>query len=253
MSTNINLGTCELLIAGQFSQSNMLFNTWTEVLRQSLQDMWLGVVDFVPNVFWAIVIFIAGWVVGAVLGRIVAQIIRSLKVDNALRSAGFEDVIARAGFDLDSGSFLGGLVKWFVIVVFLVASLDLLGLTQVNIFLQEVVLLYLPQVIVAVLILLVAAVIADVMQNVVVGAAKAANMSSAHFFGRVTKWSIWVFAILASLAQLGVATSLIQTLFTGVVVAVSLAIGLAFGLGGQDAAARYIDQVRGELADRPKK
>lgn len=231
----------------------MLLNTWTEVLTQSLQDLWSGIVDFAPLLIGALIIFVAGWVVGAVLGRIVAQIINSLKVDNALRGAGFEDVLARAGFELDSGKFLGGLVKWFVIIVFLVASLDVLGLTQVNVFLQEVVLLYLPQVIVAVLILLVAAVIAEVMQNVVVGAARAANMSSAHFFGRVTKWAIWIFAILAALSQLGVATALIETLFTGVVVAVSLALGLAFGLGGQDAAARYIDQVRGELADRPKK
>jgi len=230
----------------------MLLNTWTEVLTQSLQDLWLGVVEFVPNVFWAVVIFVAGWIVGAVLGRVVAQVVQSLKVDNALRGAGLEDVLGRAGFDLDAGGFLGGLIKWFVIIVFLVASLDVLGLTQVNIFLQEVVLLYLPQVIVAVLILLVAAVIAEVMQNIVVGAAKAANMTSAQFFGRMTKWSIWVFAVLAALNQLGVATAFVQTLFTGIVVAVSLALGLAFGLGGQDAASRYIDQVRGEISDRKK-
>lgn len=230
----------------------MLLNTWTEVLTQSLQDLWLGIVEFAPSLIVAIVIFVIGWVVGAVLGRVVSQVIGSLKVDNALRGAGLEDVLARAGFELNSGQFLGALVKWFVIIVFLVASLDVLGLTQVNIFLQEVVLLYLPQVIVAVLILLVAAVIAEVMQSIVVGAAKAAHMSSAQFFGRVTKWAIWIFAILAALNQLGVATAFVQTLFTGVVVAVSLALGLSFGLGGQDAAARYLERVRGEIADNKK-
>src|SRR3989344_3255801 len=230
----------------------MLLNTWTSVLTQSLQDLWLGIVEFVPSLIIAVAIFVIGWIVGAILGRIVSQVVQSLRVDNALRGAGFEDVMNRAGFDLNAGDFLGGLVKWFVIIVFLVASLDVLGLTQVNIFLQEVVLLYLPQVIVAILILLAAAVIAEVMQNVVVGAAKAANMSSAQFFGRVTKWSIWVFAVLAALNQLGVATAFVQTLFTGFVVAFSLAIGLAFGLGGQDAAARYIEQVRGEISDRKK-
>ena len=138
----------------------MLLQTWTDVLTRSLYDMWLGVVDLVPNLIVALIIFSIGWVVGSVLGRVIAQVIRSLKVDNALRSTGLGDVFSRAGFDLDSGGFVGGLVKWFVIVVFLVASLDVLKLTQVNIFLQEVVLLYLPQVIVAVLILLAAAVIA---------------------------------------------------------------------------------------------
>lgn len=228
----------------------MLIETWTEVLTRSFQDLWLGVVDFIPNVVVAIVIFIVGWLIGAGLGRVVAQVVGSLKVDNALRSAGLEEVTSRAGFSLNAGNFLGGLVKWFVIVVFLVAALDVLGLTQVNIFLQEVVLLYLPQVIVAVLILLVAAVVADVARNIVVGGAKAAGMDSARFLGSVTRWAIWIFAILAALNQLSVATAFVQTLFTGVVVAISLALGLAFGLGGQDAAARYIEKLRSEISHK---
>jgi small-conductance mechanosensitive channel len=230
----------------------MLIKDWTDVLTQSFQDLWLGVIDFVPNLIIALAIFVIGWVVGSVLGRVVAQVVKSLKVDNALRSAGLDDIVSRAGFDLDSGKFLGSLIKWFVIVVFLVAALDVLRLAQVNVFLQEVVLLYLPQVIVAVLILLVAAVIAEVMQNVVIGAAKAAHMSSAHFLGSVTKWAIWVFAILAALNQLGVASAFVQTLFTGIVVAVSLALGLSFGLGGQDSAARYLDKIRGEISQKSK-
>lgn len=227
----------------------MLLQTWAQVLTRSLQDLSSGLVDFLPSLIVAIVIFLAGWVVGAVLGRVVAQVITSLKVDNALRGAGLEEVLNRAGFNLNSGGFLGGLVKWFVIIVFLVASLDVLGLTQVNVFLQEVVLLYLPQVIVAVLILLVAAVIAEVMQNIVTGSAKAAHIRSAQFAGKVAKWSIWVFAILAALSQLGVATAFVQTLFTGAIVALSLAAGIAFGLGGQHAAADYIQKVRTEIAE----
>ena len=225
----------------------MLLQTWTEVLQQSFQDLWLGIVAFVPNLVVALIIFVIGWIIGAVLGRVVAQIVGSLKVDNALRSAGFEDTFNRAGFNLNSGAFLGGLVKWFIIIVFLVASLEVLGLTQVNIFLQEVVLLYVPQVIVAVLILLVAAVIAEVARNVVAGAAKAADMLSANLLGSVAKWAIWIFAILAALNQLGVATAFVQTLFTGVIVALSLGFGLAFGLGGQKSAADYVERLRGEV------
>jgi small-conductance mechanosensitive channel len=228
----------------------MLIQTWSEVLTQSFRDLWLGVIDFVPNLIVALVIFIIGWIIGAILGRVVDQIIRSLKVDNALRGAGLDDAFGRAGFEINSGRFLGGLVKWFVIIVFLVASLDVLGLTQVNTFLQEVVLLYLPQVIVAVLILLVATVIAEVMQRLVIGGAKAAHMKSSNFLGSVTKWAIWVFAILAALFQLGVAAAFVQTLFTGAVVALALAVGLSFGLGGQDAAGRYIDKLRADISEK---
>lgn len=225
----------------------MLIQTWADVLTQSFQDLWLGVIAFIPSVVVALIIFVLGWLVGSALGRIVAQIIKSLKVDAALKSTGLNDAVERAGFALDSGAFLGALVKWFFIVVFLVASLDVLGLTQVNIFLQTVVLTYLPRVIVAVLIVIVGAMIAQITKDIVTGSAKAAHIRSAGVAGSLAKWAVWIFAILAALAQLQVATAFVQTLFTGIIVALSLAFGLAFGLGGQEAAARYIERVKGEL------
>lgn len=226
----------------------MLLQTWGEVLTQSFQDLWVGVIAFVPNLVVAIVIFILGWVIGAVLGRVVSQIIKAIRVDSALESAGASDVLSRAGFRLDSGAFVGGLVKWFFIIAFLVAAFDVLGLTQVNVFLQEVVLGYLPNVIVAALILLVAAVIADAMQKVVVGSAKAAEMDHAHFLGGVTRWAIWIFAIIIALSHLGIAQSFMQVLFTGVVAMLALAGGLAFGLGGRDAAGDFIGKLKKDIS-----
>jgi small-conductance mechanosensitive channel len=228
----------------------MILQTWAQVFTQSVQDIGAGIIEFVPNIFIALLIFLLGWVFGTVLGQIVSQLVKTLKVDNALRSAGLEDALSKAGFTLNSGGFLGGLIKWFVIIVFLVASLEVLGLNRVTVFLQEVVLLYLPNVIAAVLILLVAAVIAEVMQKIVIGGARAANIQSANFLGSVTRWSIWVFAILAALSQLNVATAFVQTLFTGIVIAISLALGLSFGLGGQDAARDYIKKLQVEVSHR---
>lgn len=227
----------------------MFIDTWANVLTRSFQELWAGIIAFIPNIIVAVIIFILGWLIGAALGRVVAQIIRSIKVDQALKSTGFGDAIERAGFKLDSGGFIGALVKWFFIVVFLVAALDVLRLTQVTVFLQTVVLGYLPQVIVAVLILLVAAVIAEIAAKAVVGAAKAAHVRSAAFAGSVAKWAIWIFAILAALDQLQVASAFVQTLFTGVIVALSLGFGLAFGLGGQQAAANAIERLRSEMGN----
>lgn len=228
----------------------MLIETWGQVLQNSFQEIGIGLANFVPNLFVAIVIFIVGWIIGSIVGKVAGQIVGSLKIDNALKSAGVGELVTKAGFNLNSGAFIGGLIKWFFIIVFLVASLDVLKLTQVNEFLQNVVLGYLPQVIVAILILLVAVVIAEAMQKIVVGSAKAANIKSANFLGATTKWAIWIFAILTTLIQLGIAVSFIQTLFTGVIIAFSLAIGLSFGLGGQEAASRYIEKIRHEIADR---
>jgi hypothetical protein len=227
----------------------MVFTTWADVLSQSFQNLFYGLVAFIPNLVVAIIIFIVGWLVGAGLGRVVAQIVHSLRVDQALKATGIDRVLGRAGFELSSGKFLGFLVKWFFIIVFLVASLDVLHLTMVNLFISEVVLGYLPQVIVAVLILLVAAVVADAANRVVAGSAKAASISSAGFLGKVAQYAIWIFALLAALAQLNVAVAFVQTLFTGVVIAFSLAIGLAFGLGGQASAARYLEHLQSEIKD----
>lgn len=227
----------------------MVLTTWADVLSQSFQNLFYGLVSFVPNLVIAIVIFIVGWLVGVGVGRVVAQIVTALRIDQALKATGLEQVLSRAGFRLSSGNFLGALVKWFFIIVFLVASLDVLHLSTVNLFISDVVLGYLPQVIVAVLILLVAAVIAEAAKRVVEGSAKAASLRSAAFLGKVTQYAIWTFALLAALAQLNVATAFVQTLFTGVVIAVSLAIGLAFGLGGQKAAERYIDKLGAEIRD----
>jgi len=158
----------------------------TDILASAFGDLWVGVIGFLPELIIAIVIFIIGWIVGALLGRVVDQVIKAVKLDTALRSAGFETVMSRSGFSLNSGRFIGGLVKWFVIIVFLVASLEVLGLSEVNNFLRDVVLLYLPRVFVAVIIMLVAVVIADVVRNLVVGSAKAANVAHAPFLGTLT-------------------------------------------------------------------
>lgn len=228
----------------------MLLNTWGEVLTLSFQNLWLGVVNFVPNLVIAIIILILGWLIGALLGRAIWQVFKSLKVDDALRRAGLETFVRRGGLNLDSGAFIGGLVKWFVILIFLVAALDVLGLSQVNFFLQDVVLGYLPRVLAAALVLLVAGVIGDLTGRVVVAAAKTAEVKSAHFAGAVAKWAIWIFAILVALSQLGIAAAFSQTLFTGVVIAGALALGLSFGLGGQEAASRFIERLRGEMSGK---
>lgn len=218
------------------------------VLQASFNDVWFTIVQFVPAILAAAIIFVIGWIIGMILARVIEQVVDVLRIDDALKSAGVTEAVKDAGFSLNAGRLLGALVKWFVIVVFLVASLEVLGLVRVTTFLQQVVLLYLPQVIVAVLIIILAAIVADVVRNIVTGSARAAGVKQAAMAGAIAKWAIWIFAVLAALNQLGVAAAFWQTLFTGIVVALSLAFGLAFGLGGKDAAARSIERLRDEMA-----
>ncbi|MDO8522564.1 MAG: hypothetical protein Q7S08_04795 [bacterium] len=226
----------------------MIVSQSADLVQGSLTNLWGVVALYLPAIIMAVIVFVIGWVVGIVLFRIVEQIVKVLRVDDALRAAGLNDAAKEAGFSLDIGCFLGTLVKWFVMIVFLVASLEILGLRQVTDYLQTVVLLYLPQVIVAVIILIVTAIVAEVSKNLVSGSARATGTRSANLAGTVAKYSIWIFGILAALNQLNVASGFVTTLFQGLVVALALSFGLAFGLGGKEAAARTIERIRSEIA-----
>jgi hypothetical protein len=226
----------------------MLVTQSAGAVQGSFADLWYTVAQFLPAILAAVIVFVIGWIVGVILYRVVVEVVRVLRINDALRSAGMDEAARSAGLKLDVGHLLGTLVQWFVVLVFLVASLDILGLTRVTIFLQTVVLLYLPQVIVAALILILGAIVAEVVRSLVAGSARAAGAHGANLAGAVAKWAIWVTAVLAALNQLGVATEFVQTLFTGIVIAASLAFGLAFGLGGKEAAARTIERIRSEIA-----
>ena len=212
----------------------------------SLQGLWLGFISFVPSLLVAIIVFIIGWVVAGIVGKALKQVIDALKVDKLFASAGAEEALSRAGFKLSVGGFLGEVVRWFIIIVFLMTSLEVVGLSQVNSFLRDVVLTYIPQVVIAALILLVASVLADAAARVVAGAAKATNVRASALLGSVAKYSIWVFAFIVAFAQLGIAPQFMQILFTGLVAGLALAGGLAFGLGGKEAAARAIEHLRSD-------
>ena len=227
----------------------MTIETWSDVLTLSFKNLWFGIVDFVPNLVVAAIIVLVGWGIGVLFGRVVAQIIKALKVDEALKKAGVEDFLNKGGIGLDAGAFLGGLVRWFIIIVFLIAAFEVLNLSQVTAFLRDI-LNYLPQVIVAVLILIVAGLVGDAMKRIVLSSAMTAGIHSAGFLATVTGWVIWIFAILVALSQLGIAVGFVQTIFTGLVVALSLGLGLAFGLGGQEAAGRIIEKVSKEISSK---
>jgi len=225
----------------------MLIQTWGEVFSQSLIGLWYGFINFIPGLLGAIIIFIIGWLVATVLGKAITQLMAAIKVDKLFETAGANDFMSRAGLKLNVSGFIGGLVKWFVVIVFLMASLQIIGLTQVNDFLREAVLYYLPKVIIAALVLIIATVLADAVKKYVKAAAQSANIRSANMLGSISLYSIWIFALIIALSELGIATAFMQILFTGLIAALAIALGLAFGLGGKDAAGRAIDKVSNDL------
>lgn len=228
----------------------MLIQTWSDVFATSLQGLWYGFVTTVPTILVAVIVFIIGWLVGSTLSKAITQLVDAIKLDKLFQSAGAESMLARAGWKLHVGKFLGEIVKWFVIIAFLTASLELLGLNQVNAFLREVVLGYLPQVFIAALVLVVGTVVAGFIRKLVSGGAMVANVRSARMLGSISYYAIWIFTILIALNELGIAAQFMQTLFAGIVALIAIAGGIAFGLGGKDAAARFINRLSDDMSQK---
>ena len=221
---------------------NNIWFTWGDVFSQSFQSLWWSFIQFVPRLIVAIVFFVVGWVLGALISKAIEQVFKSLKIDSLFRSIGVENFLKKAGMNLNSGYFVGEVVKWFVIIVFLLPSLNLVGLTDVSLFLTGTVLGYLPQVIIAVFVLIIAAIISEALGKTVLATAKAMNLKAANMLGTLTKYAVWVFAIIIALGKLGLGDYM-SILFTGLVAMLALGGALAFGLGGKDAAARLIEKM----------
>ena len=217
----------------------------SDIVQGSLLTLWTGVAGFVPRFIAALVVFLIGWLIAVLLGKLVYQIVRILHIDNALTKVGFRRAWERSGFRLDTPMLFYELVKWFFVIVFLMAATNILGLTEVTNFLQSVV-YYIPNVIIAAIILLIGILVAKFLESMVQGSVKAAGFSSANFLGAVTKWAVFVFSLLVALSQLKVADSIINIVITGLIAATALALGLAFGLGG----ARHAEELVGHLKKR---
>ncbi len=223
--------------------------TWGEAITVSLLGLWERFVNFLPALVGAILVFVAGWIVAVALGKAVEHIVKIIRIDDVVEKAGTKGRLRKAGVELNIAKFFGGLVKWFLILVFLMAATDILHLVQVTSFLNSIV-LYLPNVIVAAVILAIAFLIGNFAYAVIKGSTKIAGIVSATLLATIAKWAIVIFGLLAALIQLGVASSLINTIFIGFVAMLALAGGLAFGLGGKDEATLILKKLRYEITEK---
>lgn len=221
----------------------MVAQNWADVITGSLQNVWYGVIAFLPNFIGAIITFIIGLVVASVLGSIVEKVFDALRLDGFLSKLGLAPYFERAGLRLRGARFLGQLVNWFLVIVFLLAASDILGLLALSTFLRDV-LFYIPNIVIAVLILLAAVVVGNFLRRVVVASVLSARLHAAHFLGSLTWWAVIVFGFLTALVQLNVAPSVINSVVTGFIAMLALAGGLAFGLGGRDYAAYLVSKLR---------
>ena len=224
----------------------MILLNWYSVTLNSLVNLWQGFLAFIPALIGAVVVFVIGWFVAEAVGKVVADILKRAQFNQLFAGTGWKDALVKAEIKVNPAEFIGGLFKWTLLFVFLLAAVEILGLSQFATFLTNV-LAYLPNVLVASLIFVVAVIISELTEKILKVTVEGAGMGYGHFVGVIVKWSIWIFAIIAILLQLGVTPFLMQTLFTGLVAFLVVAGGLAFGLGGKEVAGEFLQDLKRKL------
>lgn len=218
-----------------------------EVIAVSLQGLYDRVVGFVPVLVVSIIVLILGWIVGIGLGNLVQKLLEIIKIDSLANSIGLDRLSGRVGRKLSVAVFGNWLVKWFFIIATFVAAADILGLQQVSSFLYGEVIPYFGNVIVAVAILLIGMVAATFLEGVVRHSLRAGGLHTSDTLALITKWAVLIFAFLAALSELRVASEFVQTLFTAFVAMLAIAGGLAFGLGGKEQARKVLDAIEKDV------
>lgn len=219
-----------------------MLNETRDTLVNSLNTDLQATVSFVPRFIAGLLILLIGIVIGSIVKQIILTGAKSLKVDEYLKRYGVPEL--RTNYTWTN--ILAEIARWFVIIVFLIPTADVWGLPRIGSLLNEL-LLYLPNVFVAVVIALVGFVLARLAHDVILASVKGITKESAEMVASASQWAINIFVILAILNQLGVASDLIRILFTGLVAMIALAGGIAFGLGGQKNAEDILDGIRKRL------
>lgn len=217
----------------------MIVNDVGQALVAALSEGLLVLGGFVPKFVAGLVVLLIGLIVASVLRQVILEALKALKVEQLLHKYG----VPEAKAELSWSNILGEIVRWFVIVLFVLPTADIWGLTQVATILNQV-LLYIPKVLVATIIALVGLVFASLAHDAILASVHGISRESSKTVATVTRWALVGFVVLAVLDQLGIAPELIRILVTGFVAMLAIAGGIAFGLGGQGAAKDFIDDLK---------
>ncbi|MCX6720245.1 MAG: hypothetical protein NTW11_00290 [Candidatus Staskawiczbacteria bacterium] len=220
--------------------------TYTDLSLPIIQTSIQQFVSFLGILVWAIIVFIIGYLISVGIGKLIAEILKSIKFNKLFEKEGWRNALQKANIDANPAEFIGAIFKWVLVIVSALIAVDILGLKEFAGFLTQV-LNYLPNVVVAVLVFVVAIIISDIVEKLVRVTVERLKVGSGYIASSIVKWAIWIFTFLLILDLVLPTSLLIKTLYTsivyGIVGALALGVGLAIGLGGKDTAAKMISDM----------
>jgi hypothetical protein len=216
-----------------------MFQSWAQLTTSTVSDQLVKFVNYLPNMLAALIVVLIGAIVAWAVKTVIVQGLGFIKLKKYTDAVGLGKIFTEK---VEFATLLGDIAKWTVIIVFLIPALDILKIAQIDTVLQSI-LAYVPSVVVAVVFIMFGAVIADLVARIVRSTATTIGTKNADLLSDLAKWAIIVFVILGALQQLNILPQLISTLTIGVVAFFVIAGGVAFGLGGRDAAAGLLVNI----------
>ena len=226
--------------------------SWGEAIFLALSGALSDVVLFVPKLLGALVILLVGWLLAKAVEALVTRGLRAVRFDAVAQRAEIDEFLDAAGVRMNPAAVVGKLAYWFLLLIFIGAAFNTFGLTQVNAVINQII-AYLPNVAVALVVLLVGALLATFAGNLVRGASGSARVGDPGLLAGLARAAVLGFAVLVALNQLQIGAAIVNTLFMALVGAIALAAALAFGLGGRDVAGRILEDwyaQRAAVADQ---
>ncbi|MCS7200947.1 MAG: hypothetical protein NZ822_02270 [Patescibacteria group bacterium] len=219
-----------------------------DALSSYFNNLVPAALDFLVNLFVAIIVFLLGFVVASVLRWFVRTILEQIKISEWIKRSNLDKYLEVENFNWENqlDKVLADVVYWFVLIIFLMTSFDVIGFQNVNNFINEVV-RFLPRAISGGLILLAGFIFGDLVRRLLIGFFRGLEKKSANAVASVVKWAIIILALLGALNQWQVAPDLVNILTMGIVMFLALAGGLAFGLGGQETAREILESIKRHL------
>ena len=228
---------------------DIMIQDWTTITIEALQKTWQGFLNFIPNLLIAIIVFIIGYFFALGIGKLIAGTLIRLKFNKIFERIGWKEALEKAELKVNPSEFVGAIFKWILVIVFLLAVVEILGFVQFAVVLNKLI-GWIPNLIVAVAIFVVAVIVADILDKIIRASVQKIGVKYVGALGGMVRWAIYIFAGLAILAQLKIEVAnwiadLLRIAFAGVVIAGAI----AFGLGGKDAAAKIIEDLRKKISE----
>jgi len=217
-------------------------SNWQVVLLEPAKTVLSQISQFLVNVLLVIVILLIGWVIAKIIKTLVTKLLRAIKLDQLSDQINLDGVLAKGGISYSLSELMGVICYWLAVLITFVVAVNAIGLTVAADLLNRVV-LYVPNIIAAVFILILGMFVATLLSNIVKTAANNAGVSQAKLLGKVVEVVVIIFAGVITLEQLGIATKIIELAITVVLASLGLGAALAFGLGCRDLAAKYISEL----------